>query len=80
MPVRKNVERTKLDPALSRRPVSGCPFELTAAEKELLKDPDWIDEEEADLILALREEKEHGAAGGVNIRDFARQLGIRLKD
>lgn len=80
MPVRKNVERPNRDPALSRRPVSECPFELTADEKKLLKDPSWIDEEEADLILALREEKEHGSAGGINIRDFARELGIRLKD
>ena len=62
---------------LARRPLSECPFRLTAAEKKLLKDPDWIDEEEAaDLILAMRDEKKSGAAGGANIRDFARQLGI----
>jgi hypothetical protein len=79
MPVRKTIARSPVGPELARRPLSECPFRLSAAEKELLKDPGWIDEEEADLILALREEKKHGAAGGIDIRDFARQLGIRLK-
>ena len=51
---------------------------LTAEERELLKDPDWIDEDEADLILALREEKEHGLRGE-NIRDFARRHGRDLR-
>ena len=49
-----------------------------ADEKKLLKDPDWVDEEEADLILAMREEKEHGLRGE-NIRDFARRHGRNLK-
>ena len=77
MPVRRTVESANLGPPLSRR--SSSEFPLSAAEKELLKDPDWIDEEEADLILALREEKEHGLRGE-NIRDFARRHGRDLKD
>jgi len=47
---------------------------MSAAEKQLPKDRDWIDEEEADLILAIREEKQHGLRGG-NIHDFARRHG-----
>jgi hypothetical protein len=77
MPVRRNVERANLGPALARRPSSE--FLLSAAEKRLLKDRDWIDEEEADLILAIREEKEHGLRGE-NIRDFARRYGRDVKD
>jgi len=76
MPVHKDVERA--DAALARRPISECPFELTAAERKLLKDPGWIDEEEADLILAMREEREHSLRGE-NIRDFARRHGRNLK-
>lgn len=76
MPVRKNVGTANLGSALSRRPSSEFP--LSAAEKKLLKDRDWIDEEEADLILAIREEKEHGLSGE-NIRDFARRHGRDLK-
>jgi hypothetical protein len=77
MPVHKHVEKTNVDQLLARRPLSECPFRLTAAEKKLLKDPDWIDEDEADLILAMREEKEHGLKGE-NIRDFARRYGRDL--
>jgi hypothetical protein len=45
MPVRRNVETHSLGPALARRPASK--FELSAAEKKLLKD----------------REKEHGLRG-----------------
>jgi hypothetical protein len=45
MPVRRNVETPNPGPALARRPASE--FELSAAEKKLLKDRGWIDEEEA---------------------------------
>jgi hypothetical protein len=76
MPVRRNVETPSLGSALARRPASE--FELTAAESKLLKDQDWIDEEEADLILAIREEKQHGLRGE-NIRDFARRHGRDVK-
>jgi len=64
MPVRRNVESPSPGPALALRPASE--FELTAAEKKLLKDRDWIDEEEADLILAIREQKEHGLRGEIS--------------
>ena len=77
MPVRRTVDRANLGPALSRRP--SAEFPLSAAEKKLLKDRDWIDEEEADLILAIREEQEHGLRGE-NIRDFAKRYGRDVKD
>ena len=70
------MERPNVGPALSRRPSSAFP--LSAAEKKLLKDRDWINEEEADLILAIREEKQHGLRGE-NIRDFARRHGRDVK-
>jgi hypothetical protein len=74
---RRNVESASPGPALARRPSSE--FSLSAAERKLLKDRDWIDEEEADLILAIREQKEHGLRGE-NIRDFARRHGRVVKD
>jgi len=77
MRLRTTVERANLGPPLARRPSSEFP--LSAAEKKLLKDRDWIDEEEADLILAMREEKEHGLRGE-NIRDFTRRHGRQVKD
>jgi hypothetical protein len=77
MPIRKDVEGANLTPALARWP--SAEFSLSDAERRLLKDPNWIDEEEADLILAIREEKEQGLSGE-NIRDFARRHGRHLKD
>lgn len=58
-------------------PLFGTPIERRG--KKFLKNQDWIDEEEADLILAIREEKEHGLRGE-NIRDFALRYGRDLKD
>jgi hypothetical protein len=52
-------------------------FPMSVAEKEMLRDPEWVDEEEADLILALREEEEHGLRGE-NIRDFVRRHGRKV--
>jgi len=79
MPAGKHIETPRLGSPLARSPISECPFQLTAAEKKLLRDPDWIDEEEADLVLAMREEREHGLRGE-NIRDFAMRHGRHLKD
>jgi len=80
MPARENVARRNLGPALSRRPVSECPFQLTASEKKLLKDPDWIDEEEADLILAMREEREYEPGDSIPLREHIRRHGFHVKD
>ena len=71
-----HVENPSLKPALARRRSSE--FDLTAAERKVLKDPDWIDEEEADLIFAMREEKEHGSRGE-SLSDFARRHGRNPK-
>jgi len=76
MPVRHNLGSPDVGHTLARRP--SAEFALTAAERKLLKNPDWIDEEEAALIRALREEEEHGLTGE-NIRDFAHRHGRRLK-
>jgi hypothetical protein len=35
-------------------------FKLTAKERALLKDPEWMTEDEADLIIAMRREAEGG--------------------
>lgn len=48
---------------------------LTSAERDLLKDPDWIDEDEADLILAMREEKQSNPNDGISLDDYMRIYG-----
>jgi len=53
---------------------------LTQEERGLLKDPDWIDEDEADLILALRDEKNSKPGDGIDIREFMRRHGRAVKD
>jgi hypothetical protein len=52
---------------------------LTRSEKKLLKDPDWITEDEADVILALRElRKDKGKA--IPFREYLRKSGVRVED
>ncbi len=53
---------------------------LTPQERELLKDPEWIDEDEADLILALRDEKNSKPNDGIDIHEFMRRHGRQVKD
>ena len=50
---------------------------LTAEERELLKDPDWIDEDEADIIVCMRREKEPGNEP-IPFREYLKQRGIKL--
>ena len=70
--VHKSIKTTNLAPPLARRPSSE--FSLSADEKKLLHDPDWIDEEEAALIRAMRAEKTYGLEGE-DIRAVARRHG-----
>ncbi len=69
-----------------RRNVSTAPaqarpsseFKLTAKERALLKDPEWMTEDEADLILGMRSEAE----GGENIpfEEVLARHGLSLED
>ena len=87
MPIRKLTQRHnasaprplgEIDSRYERLPSSRV--KLTAAERKLLKDPDWIDEDEADLILALREEKEYKLGGCISFREYLRGHGRVVKD
>ena len=50
---------------------------LTAAECQCLKDPDWIDEDEADVIVSMRREQEEGHLARP-IREILRERGIKV--
>jgi len=51
---------------------------LTAEERELLKDPDWIDEDEADLILAMRTDSQTSLSDGISLPEHrVRTLAAR---
>ena len=87
MPIRKLTQRSnasaprplsELDARYERLPSSRV--KLTVEERKLLKDPDWIDEDEADLILALREEKEYKLSDCVSFREYLRRHGRVVKD
>ena len=69
---------SEIDARYERLPSSRV--KLTAAERKLLKDPDWIDEDEADLILALRDEKEFKPTDGITFREHLRRHGRVVKD
>lgn len=53
--------------------------DLTPAERRLLKDPDWIDEDESDLLLAMRRETEEGDKA-VPFEQVLEELGYKLDD
>lgn len=47
--------------------------ELTPEERRLLKDPDWIDQEDADTILGERDKEK-----GQPFEEYLRERGIKL--
>ena len=60
----------------------GLPSEavkLTAAERKLLSDPDWITEDEADTIISRRIMRKEGHLAKP-IQQYLRERGIRMDD
>jgi hypothetical protein len=53
---------------------------LTAEERRPLKDPAWIDEDEADLIPALRDEKERRPSDCIGLGEHLRRHGRAVKN
>jgi hypothetical protein len=47
-------------------------LELSEEERALLRDPDWMDKDEADAIMAMRIEKEE-AGRAIPIRQYMRE-------
>jgi hypothetical protein len=46
-------------------------LELSEEERALLRDPEWLDEDEADAVMAMRIEKEE-AGSAIPIRQYMR--------
>jgi hypothetical protein len=61
------------------RPVArpSSDFNLTAEEKTMLADPNWITPDEADGIICMRRDRE---GGEVDIEDVLSEHGISLED
>jgi hypothetical protein len=59
---------------LEARPSSD--FKLTPKERKLLADPDWMTEDEADLIISLRRQAE---GGYIPIEEALAQHGLSLE-
>jgi len=53
-------------------------LQLTEAERALLQDPQWMDEDEADAIMAMRIEKEE-AGSAIPIRQYMRERASRSR-
>ena len=53
--------------------------DLTRAERRLLKDPNWINEDESDLLLAIRREAEEGDKA-VPFDQVLKQFRYKLDD
>ena len=65
------MKKSKTTPGAEARPAAE--FKLTAKERALLKDPEWITEDEADLILGMRID----AKGGyIPLEDWLAKHGL----
>ena len=54
-------------------------LELSEEERALLRDPEWMDEDEADSIMAMRIEKEE-AGSAIPIRQYMRERASSGRD
>jgi hypothetical protein len=64
------------DRANDHERVAARELELTNEERALLRDPEWMDEDEADSIMAARIESAE-AGGAVPIREYMRERAAR---
>ena len=60
--------------AASARPSSE--FKLTRKERAILADPDWVTEDEADIIYCMRHEHEPT----IPLEEVAKELGLPLEN
>ena len=74
-PRMRNIERV---PALPPPRIPSAGTNLTAKERKLLKDPEWITEDEADFIMAKRIVRKEGRLARP-LREYMRERGIRLR-
>jgi hypothetical protein len=84
-PKRQNVSKTPLD----LRPLDQIDSErerlpayranLSAKERSLLKDPDWIDEDEADVIICMRRESQEKGRT-IPFREYLKRRGRSVAD
>jgi hypothetical protein len=61
----------------TRRRTPSAAVKLSAEERKLLSDPDWMDEDEADLIMARRVERTQGRTA-IPFEEYLKKLGRRL--
>jgi hypothetical protein len=61
----------------TRERISSAAVKLTDEERELLSDPDWIDEDEADRIMALRVERSQGNSA-IPVEEYLKKRGRSL--
>ena len=54
---RRNPAPMTRHPAAVREGIPASRFNLTPAERALLPDPDWVTEDDADVIISLRRER-----------------------
>ena len=54
-------------------------LELSDEERALLREPEWMDEDEADAIMAMRIEKEE-AGSAIPIRQYVRERASSGRD
>jgi hypothetical protein len=73
------VNSSKAIPPFKKRRLPSDLVDLTPAERRLLKDPDWIDEDESDLLLAMRREAEEGDRA-IPFEQVLKELGYKLDD
>jgi hypothetical protein len=76
---RTRVNSAKATSSFSKRRLRSNLVDLTPAEQRLLNDPDWIDENESDLLLALRREAEEGNKA-IPFEQVVKELGYKVDD
>jgi hypothetical protein len=77
-PSKHSIRRTGASsrtPSSSRKRVSASVLNLTEEERAIVRDPDWVTEDDADAIVCMRRDKE----GSVSFEEVLRKNGIQLE-
>jgi len=63
---------------ITEGPVPSSELDLTPAERKLLRDPDWVTEDEADAIVSMRRERKEGHRG-IPLEKVLKRYGYKVE-
>jgi hypothetical protein len=70
--------KTRQNRFITEGPVRADQLDLTPEERKILADPNWVTEDEADVIVTMRRQKAEKGKG-ISLQDFLKKHGYKVE-